>query len=225
MPLAAEVLSQIIKVAIMDEKLYRGYFEALLRGDRSHCNAVVERLLDENTVIRDIYVQLFQRSLYQVGELWETNKISVATEHLATAITEGLLSLVYPKLFAMEHTDKKAIVSCAVNEYHQIGGKMVADIFELNGWNSQFLGANTPLDDLLQFIQDEKPDVLALSLSLYSNLPRLLKTTNAIRGNYLNLDIVFGGQAFRWGGQGKMLEILRTQYIPSLHDLEKDLKG
>jgi hypothetical protein len=25
------------------------------------------------------------------------------------------------------------------NEYHQIGGKMVADIFELNGWRGYFV--------------------------------------------------------------------------------------
>lgn len=209
----------------MDEKLYNTYLAALLKGDRAQCHAIIQDLVARDVDIRDIFLNYFQRSLYQVGELWEINKISVATEHLATAITEGLLALVYPKLFSAEHTGKKAIVSCAVNEYHQIGGKMVADIFELNGWDSRFLGASTPQDDLLKFIHETQPDVLALSLSIYSNLPKLLKTTDAIRGNFMHLDIIFGGQAFRWGGQKEMLKILGTQYVPSLKELEKSIKG
>jgi len=208
----------------MDEQLYQTYLTALLKGNRAECHRIVEKLINEGTDIRIIYLNYFQKSLYRVGELWETNRISVATEHMATAITEGLLALLYPQIFGVERVNKKAIVSCAVNEYHQIGGKMVADIFELNGWDSHFLGANAPLADLLQFIQDQQPDVLALSLSIYHNLPKLLKTTDAIRGNYMHLDIIFGGQAFRWGGQKEMLKILGTQYLPSIEELEKNIR-
>ena len=94
------------------------------------------------------YNNLFQKSLYRVGELWESNRISVAKEHLATAITEGLLNLVYPKLFEPEQYRKgrTILISCTANEFHQIGGKMVADVCELNGWDSHFLGANTPVN-------------------------------------------------------------------------------
>lgn len=209
----------------MDEKLYTAYLESLLGGDKAQCHAIIQELVEKRIDIREIYLEYFQRSLYRVGELWETNKISVATEHLATAITEGLLSILYPQLFSADHIDKKAVVSCVVNEYHQIGGKMVADIFELNGWDSHFLGANTPLVDLLKFIQDMKPDVLALSLSISSNLPKLLETSKAIRNNFNHLDIIFGGQAFRWAEHKSMLELSGTQYISSLSELEKTIKG
>lgn len=208
---------------MISQEIYNCYFDALLKGNKQLCHQIVSELVRQKTDVRTIYIDLFQKSLYSIGEMWEQNQVSVATEHLATAITEGLLALLYPTLFAKKHNGKKAIISCAVNEYHQIGGKMVADIFEINGWNSHFLGANTPIDSLLQHIQDFQPDVLALSLSMYSNLPKLLKTSDTIRGNYLHLDIVFGGQAFRWGGQDKMLKILRTQYFPSLLDFEKSI--
>jgi len=210
---------------MVSEHLYRAYFDSLLSGDKKVCHEIVTNLLSRQTDIRSIYIDLFQNSLYEIGALWEQNKISVAKEHLATAITESLLTLLYPVLFSADHCGKKAVVSCAINEYHQIGGKMVADIFEINGWDSHFLGANTPLESLLQHIQDYQPDVLALSLAMYSNLPGLLKTTNTIRGNFVHLDIVFGGQAFRWGGRDKMLQIDRTQYFPSLLDFEKSIRN
>jgi hypothetical protein len=52
--------------------------------------------------VKSLYKDLFQKSLYRVGEVWEFNRISVAREHLATAITEGFLNLIYPMLFGLE---------------------------------------------------------------------------------------------------------------------------
>jgi len=130
------------------------------------------------------------------------------------------MSLVYPQLFSAEHIGKKAVISCAINENHQIGGKMVADIFELNGWDGHFLGANTPVPDQIQFIHDTRPDVVGFSLSIYSNLPKLVKHIDTIRSTFKDLPIIYGGQAFRWGGVEKMEQFSETRYIPSLDDLE-----
>ena len=210
---------------MLNETLYNRYLEALLKGDRAQCHDLVEALAVSDIAIKDIYTHLFQRSLYRVGKLWETNKISVAKEHLATAITEGLFSLVYPRLFASEHCDKKAVISCSANEWHQIGGKMVADIFELHGWDSHFLGANTPLVDLLQYIDEIQPDILGLSLSIRSNLSVLLKMLDAVRADFVNLDIFVGGQAFHWGRLDELRQIRRVQYIASLDDLERTIQA
>mgnify|MGYP006300613683 FL=1 len=152
------------------ETIYEEYVDHLLSGNKVPCHQIVHQLIDMGTDIRALYEDLFQRSLYQVGELWENNRISVAHEHLATSITESLLLLVYPRLFAAEHIGRKAIISCSVNEFHQIVGKMVADMFELNGWDGYFLGANTPSGDLIQMIEEFEPDVVCLSLSIYENM-------------------------------------------------------
>ena len=161
-----------------------------------------------------------------MGELWETNRISVAKEHLATAITEGLLNLTYPRLFerTSNQSRKTSVISCAANEFHQIGGKMVADLFELNGWNGHFLGANTPVDHMLEYIQETKPELVGLSLSVYFNIESLKKGVEAIRTNFKNLDIFVGGQAFRWGGRDIIKRYTGTEYIPSLDALEKSIK-
>lgn len=116
---------------MITEELYQIFLKSLLKGDKGECLHIVKTLLENNIAIRDLYVELFQKSMYKVGELWERNEISVAREHLATTITESLLSSTYPYIFTGEQTAKKAIISCAANEYHQLGGKMVADIFEL----------------------------------------------------------------------------------------------
>ena len=207
---------------MITEDLYEKYLTQLLAGQRGHCGHIVQRLMDGGIEVKALYKDLFQRSLYTVGELWEQNRISVAKEHLATAITEGLLNLTYPRLFESDvrkpgHT---VVISCAANEYHQVGGKMVADIFELNGWDAHFLGANTPVDHMLEYIEEIKPELVGLSLSVYFNIASLKTGIEAIRTNFNNLDIVIGGQAFRSGGAQIIKRYNGTEYIPTLDELE-----
>jgi methanogenic corrinoid protein MtbC1 len=151
--------------------------------------------------------------------------VSVATEHLATAITESLLNLVYPRLFSQPRLGKTAVVTCTANEYHQLGGKMVADIFELNGWRGYFLGANTPPRDLLDLIRDKQPDAVALSLTVYFNLETLLQTAAAIRAEFPAVPILVGGQAFRFGGRERAEQIAGVRCLASLAELESWMKS
>lgn len=205
---------------MITDQLYQEYLSLLLNGKRDACGRIVQTLIDENIDIKTLYTDLFQKSLYQVGELWEFNKITVAKEHLVTAITEGLLNIVYPTLFLGEKNHKKAVISCVANELHQIGGKMVADMFELQGWDAHFLGANMPLNQILHYIDESKPDLLGISLSVYFNMPSLIKGIEAIKANFENLDIVVGGQAFNWGGTDIVTSYTNTVCIRSLSELD-----
>jgi methanogenic corrinoid protein MtbC1 len=199
---------------------YASFLAALLAGDKAQCRATLEAWLAEGIDLRMLYQERLQPALYAVGELWEQGRVSVATEHLATAIVESLLNLVYPRLFSQPRIDKSVVVACVANEYHQIGGKMVADFFELNGWRGYFLGANTPEQDLLDLIREKQPDAVVLSLAMPFNLEKLLHTADAVRQAAPQLPILVGGQAFRWSGQELAERIPGVRYLPSLADLE-----
>ncbi len=208
---------------MISEELYSLYLQGLLSGDRSRCGDIVRDLLDRNVTVKTLYLDLFQRSMYEVGSLWEMNKVSVAVEHLATSITESLLTLAYPRIFSAEHVGKKAVISCVANEYHQIGGKMVADIFELHGWDGYFLGANTPINALLQMVQDKQPDLVGLSLSIFFNMPNLYNVLDQLRTAFPEMPVIVGGQAFRWGGRDIDKRYAGVTHIASLDDLQQNI--
>ncbi len=195
-----------------------------LPADVWNAHAIVKNLLDNHIEIKELYTGLFQRSLYKVGELWENNRITVANEHLATAITESLLNLAYPSIFASQRKGKKALVSCCANEFHQVGGKMAADFFELHGWDGYFLGSNTSTDRLIQHVDKIKPDIVGMSLSISLNASSLKLALEAIQANFSSVDILVGGQAFFHGA----LEVIKSydavEYIASLDELEKLLQ-
>ncbi|MDA3943406.1 MAG: cobalamin-dependent protein [Bacteroidetes bacterium] len=206
---------------MIDNTIYENYFNSLIKGARYECIAIVDNLIKQNVAVDEIYTHLFQRALYQVGEYWEMNKISVATEHMATALTETLMIRMQPKLFSTERKGKKSVIACIANEYHQVGAKMIADIFEMNGWDGYFVGANTPLSELIRFIDEQKPDVTGLSLSLYFNLPELTKTLDQLQNAFPDMPILVGGQAFRWGGTEIIDQFKNVELMSDIRTLQK----
>lgn len=205
----------------MNDSLYQNYFSHLIKGEKNRCKQIVEELSLKNTAVERIYTDLFQRSLYQVGEYWELNRISVATEHMATAITENMMIQLQPRLFTTERTGKKAVVACVANEYHQVGAKMIADIFEMNGWDGYFIGANTPTEELIRFLETQQPDMIALSLSLYFNLQELKNALEQIRNKFPDTPVVVGGQAFRWGGTEIIQQFNNVEYLSGIDALQE----
>ena len=209
---------------VLSEEIYQRYLSSLLAGDRSACSSIALPLLDQDIPLLTLYTDLFQRSMYEVGDRWEHNLISVVTEHIATSITESVMAMAYPRLFAHPKTGKSALVSCAANEYHQVGGRMVADYFEMQGWDSYFAGANQPLVDLLRFVRERQPDVVALSAAVYMSLPVLAETVEAILACSGTPRIIVGGQAFRSGGASLFQGLPRVTQLSTFTDLERYLK-
>jgi MerR family transcriptional regulator, light-induced transcriptional regulator len=202
------------------EEQYQTYLSSLLAGDRRNCSIIVDQLIDINADIRDIYINLFQKSMYKIGNLWEFNKISVAVEHLATSITLNMLNKVYPLLFSSRKLDKSVVISCVEGEYHQIGSQLITDIFEVNGWDSYYLGTNTPIDDLLLFVKEKQPDLVGLSLAIYYNMPNLQRSIKALRKKFPEMPILVGGQAFRWGGNEILEEFSHVKFAGDMQELE-----
>jgi methanogenic corrinoid protein MtbC1/heme oxygenase len=207
------------------EATYKHYLAALLVGNRVRCAEVVKDLVGKNVDLKDLYVNLFQRSMYQVGELWERQRISVAVEHLATAITERLLSIVQAEVFKGQKRGQSIVVACVADDPHQLGGRIVADFCELRGWRGHFLGADRSLQDLLQTIKERRPTLLGLSLSIVFHQPALLTALDAVTHDYPELPILVGGQALHWGGIAALQRYPTVSYIASLDDLEQRLQA
>jgi methanogenic corrinoid protein MtbC1 len=184
---------------LMEQKIheatYQKYLNGLVSANRNLCYEIVERIMENKFPIPILYESLFRDALYEVGRLWEYNRISVAIEHMATAITEGIMNQLYSDIINPERVGKQIIVSSVENESHQVGAKMVADIFEMNGWDAIYLGANTPLGELLTCISEFNPQLVGLSLSVYYNMPCLEKMLRQIHLDYPDLNVLVGGQA------------------------------
>lgn len=181
-------------------ELATSYLQALLRGDRYAANQLIRNAYKSGAAsIKDIYLNVFQQVQYEIGRLWQNNAISVADEHFCTAATQAIMSQFYPDLFALPKNGKTLVMASIGGELHEIGARMVADFFELEGWTTYYYGANTPTQSLISAICDKKPDVVGVSVTMTFHVPVLRDFITAMRSNQGCSDarVIVGGYPFK----------------------------
>lgn len=159
------------------------YLRALLRGERHLASRLVLEAVEQGASVKDAYLAVFQPSQREVGRLWQLNQISVAQEHYCTAATQLIMSQLYPKLFEGERTGPALVMTSVAGELHEIGARMVADFFEMEGWNTFYTGANTPPDSIIQALVEQKAAVLGISATLTSNIGAVETLVQKVRSH------------------------------------------
>lgn len=206
---------------MISETVYLHYLNALLDGDKKQCSQIVQKLINNNVGMKEIFMELFQRSMYRIGLLWEKERCTIADEHIATKITEGLIELVSNSFTNEKRIGKLALITCIDKEFHDLGARMVAGYFEASGWNTIFAGSNTPEQDIIHIIKEKQPDIVGISIGFYININRLIKLVQVIKENFPEQEILVGGQALSEEHTGFLSVYDKVNYITCINGLEK----
>jgi methanogenic corrinoid protein MtbC1 len=174
------------------------YLSALLEGKRHVASEIVLNAVSQGVEVRDIYLYIFQPVQYEVGRLWQTNQISVAQEHYCTAATQLIMSQLYPHIFRTERAGHTLVATCIGGELHELGVRMVADFFEMEGWDTYYLGANTPAESILQTLAERQADILGISATITFHVSDVERLIGRIRTSDTdqNVQILVGGYPF-----------------------------
>ena len=101
--------------------------------------------------------------------------MSVAEEHYITASVGALITRLHDRFIAdnrrRAQRGKTVVVASVERDLHEIGIRMVADFFEMDRWDTYYIGPNTPALSLLRAARDRKADVIAISCTMPSFLP------------------------------------------------------
>ncbi len=176
------------------------FVRALLSGDRKAALATAIGALHHGVPVLDLYADVFQEALYEVGRLWESNAITVAQEHMATAVTQYVMAQVFGTMASVVPTRGVAVMTGVPGELHHIGALMVSDMLEAQGWQMQFLGSNLPIDAVLATIADSKPQLLGISVTMPFNLHHARRLVTEAKRTDRAVRVVVGGAAFRFDG-------------------------
>lgn len=184
--------------AFMDEPYYeirRSYLDAILKGDTREAFLIVEEAKKSLTILV-IYEEILSKVMHEIGELWHRNIITVDKEHYATSVTQTVMTGFYQEIFSRPRR-KKTLLSCAVgNELHEMGIRMLSDIFEYHGWDTYYLGAALPQQAILSAIEEHQPELVALSVTMAPYLSTCEQVVKVIREKHPEVKIAVGGQAF-----------------------------
>ncbi len=174
------------------------YMRLLLLGKRQDASQLITNAVKEGFTLKELYLDVFQRTQQEIGYLWETDQINVAKEHYCTAATQMIMAQLYPYIFNENKRNRSAIIACIGGELHELGARMVADFFEMDGWDTYYIGANTPIESLLRTIEEQRPDILGISVTMADNLPKLRELIKRIRTeiDVGQMKIMVGGRLF-----------------------------
>jgi len=178
-------------------ELQAQYLKATIEGSGRQADQVLTRAFYSQFTVNEIYLDIFQFTGYAIGELWQTNQVSVAQEHLVTAIIERQMGELHPLFKPREVKARTLVIGAVDKENHRMGARMVADFFEQDGWTVHYLGAAVPTATFLAMAREMKADLIGLSSEMIFHLPAITEfVRQAGSFGLAGIPIMAGGMPF-----------------------------
>jgi diguanylate cyclase (GGDEF)-like protein len=153
----------------------RSFGLALRDGDPARAEAISEEALAQGLGVERIYSFVIAPAMEWIGDLWQHDQVSIAGEHLATAISQGVMARLFPRLLEGEPRSRELVMLAATQgEQHVLGLRMMADTLEGAGFDVRYLGPDVPLEALLDACRKHHPAVLGLGAHMSLNVPTLI---------------------------------------------------
>lgn len=166
-----------------EEQLAAKYLVAVLEGDRREASRLILAEADAGRSVADLCRRVLQPAQEELGRMWVLGEINVAEEHFATTTTRRVMTQLQSRAPCSPANGKTLVAAAVAGNLHDLGIQMVADMFENRGWQVVQLGANVPSEDLAQAVEFYSPDLVALAISLVSQMPALKEAISAIRAS------------------------------------------
>ena len=187
--------------------------DALIAGDETRANDLIEDSITKRWAPATIYLNLVAHAMTEIGDLWHRGDLNISTEHRATQIAFRLLARVKNSYPDGNKTGLSAIVSGVAGDTHLGGALIFADLLRFDGWNVDFLGTDTPSDAILEIVKSNEPDLLCLSVTLPDQVDAAEETVRIVKNTVPSTAIIVGGGAISKNGSRNSLE--SADYVTS----------
>ncbi|WP_241524786.1 cobalamin B12-binding domain-containing protein [Streptomyces barkulensis] len=181
------------------------FWAALENADERRAVDQVTEALDRGFAPEDVLLEIIAPAQRRVGVRWAENRLTVAQEHAATAVSDRAVTAVADHPAAQVPARLgRTVVACADGEWHTLPARLVAEVLRLRGWQVDFLGAHVSTRQLVPHLHSTGPDAVALSCSLPVRLPVAHTAVTACRA--AGVPVLAGGAGF--GPDGRYARLL-----------------
>lgn len=181
------------------EEFYNQVLSALQAEDKERAVLLsMNALKEEKISVVDLYEKILAPGLASVVDEYPIIEDLIWREHVRSGIIRTIIESAYPYILKQreEPNGQKVIVLCPEFEEHELGARMVADFFRLEGFDATFVGARTPVNTIHKAIEMVEPDYLVISVTNFYNFVSVKKTIEDIKEKSTHdLTIVVGGRA------------------------------
>lgn len=164
---------------------------------------LTEGNIHDAVIIYEEYVKIFnivsffdkilKPVMYKIGDDWANDKISIATEHVASNVAQTLVKIIMDKV--LDSGNKKKILICVpLGEEHSLGCDVLETYLSSKGYKTYNIRTSIPTESILSFIDNNNPDVVLVSITLEDNLAAGQRLVRKIK-DHRDIPIFIGGFA------------------------------
>jgi len=173
-------------------KSIKQLYKKLTDGDINSC----VQIYDDYVKIfnsADFFDKILKPVMFQIGDEWANNKISIATEHVASNVAQALVKIIMDKV-TTSGNKKKILLCVPVGEEHHLGCDVIETFLTGKGYKVFNMGTSIPSESVLHFIEHNNPDIIMISITLEDNLKAGQRLVKKIKENF-KVPVVVGGYA------------------------------
>jgi methanogenic corrinoid protein MtbC1 len=138
--------------------------------DESAAQAVLDRLVSDLSLaamLREVVLPY----LAELGRRWEQGTASIAQEHFASNVIRGRLAGL-ARGWGSGH-GPRAVLACPPGELHDLALMAFGIVLNRHGWKIDYLGINTPVEELERAVDTRAPGLVVLAATLPDSLTPL----------------------------------------------------
>jgi 5-methyltetrahydrofolate--homocysteine methyltransferase len=171
-------------------------FEGILDGDMGATPGNVQTALDAGIAPDVILNEGMIAAMSEVGQLFEEGEYFVPEMLISARAMQAGLAVLKPHLVASGVEPLgTVIVGTVQGDMHDIGKNLVTMMLEGAGFEVIDLGVDVKPERFIQAIQENKPQVVAMSALLTTTMPKMGVTIDAMReaGVLDSVKVIVGG--------------------------------
>lgn len=174
------------------EEILKKLFDAVLEGDfegvKSNLQAALDAKLDPIVIMNDGMIA----AMREVGCRFEEGDYYVPEMLIAARAMQSGMAILKPHL---QQTDTKSsgkvVIGTVKGDLHDIGKNLVALMLEGAGFEIKDLGVDVPIEEFIRVVQEEKPDIVAMSALLTTTMQMMKQTIDAFEAAGLRDKVKF----------------------------------
>ena len=170
--------------------------EAVIKGDIQTAVALTQNAMDAGSKAQEVLDQGLIAAMDQVGGKFAKGEMFVPQMLRSAKAMQECVKLIKPQFQEGDLTSKgKVVIGTVKGDLHDIGKNLVAMMMEGAGFTITDLGVDVSADTFVKKVQEDEPDILAMSALLSTTMPGMRETIDALRKAGLkdNVMVMIGG--------------------------------
>jgi methanogenic corrinoid protein MtbC1 len=143
----------------------------------------------------DFFDKILKQVMYDIGEDWANNKISIGTEHVASNVAQTLVKIIRDSVSGLSNK-KKILICVPVGEEHHLGCDVLETYLSIKGFKVYNMGTSIPTESIINFIENNRPDIVFISITLPDNILAGQRLVRKI-SDECKIPILVGGYAMQ----------------------------